>query len=238
MVKIMKIKIAHLYYDLLNIYGEQGNILALTRAFKKQGYKCDVDLLSLGDNKDLKKYDLIYIGSGSKENLILAMEDLRKDIKDIKAAIKKDIYFISTGNSHELFGKFFEVNNAKYEALNIFDYYAKQNPTRIIGDSLMEFSNLAPIVGFQNRGCVIQCDENHLFSIINGYADNYKSSYEGYRENNFWGTYLIGPLLIRNPHLCDYIVKDILTKKKKNYQEITDTYEYKAYHEYMKNFYN
>jgi CobQ-like glutamine amidotransferase family enzyme len=130
------------------------------------------------------------------------------------------------------------MDNAKYEGLKIFDYYAKQNPKRIVGESFMEFENLTPIIGFQNRCSVMQCDDNHLFSVINGYADNYKSSFEGYRENNFFGTYLIGPLLIRNPHFTDYIVKDILEKKNIPYTEITNTIEYKAYNEYLKNFYD
>ena len=233
----MKIKIAHLYYDLLNLYGEQGNVLALKNAFNNQNIDVVIDLLSIGDIKNLKKYDIIYIGSGSDENLVLALDDLKKEVKDIKEVIKKGTYFIATGNSKELFGKFFQINNNKYNALNIFDYYSKQNPTRIVGESFMEFADLSPIVGFQNRACVMQNDGNYLFSVINGFADNYKSSNEGYRENNFIATYLLGPLLIRNPHLTDYIVKDILTKNKKEYKELNNTYEHKAYKEYLKNFY-
>ena len=232
----MKIKIAHLYYDLLNLYGEQGNIRALQSAFEKQNINTEISLLSVNDKIDFKKYDIFYMGSGSKENLLIVLEDFKKYTKEFKNAISKNKYFFATGNSHEIFGKFIEMNNHKYEGLNVFDYYAKQNPGRIVGESFMEFENLSPIIGFQNRSCVIQCDNNHLFSIINGYADNYKSSYEGYRENNFFGTYLIGPLFIRNPHLTDYIVKDILDKKNSPYTEYLNTYEHKAYKEYLKNF--
>lgn len=234
----MKIKIAHLYYDLLNLYGEQGNILALKNAFENQNVKVEINLLSAGDNINFNKYDIFYMGSGTNQNLLIVLNDLKKHKKQLLNAIKKNKYFISTGNSHEIFGKFIEMDNAKYEGLKIFDYYAKQNPKRIVGESFMEFENLTPIIGFQNRCSVMQCDDNHLFSVINGYADNYKSSFEGYRENNFFGTYLIGPLLIRNPHFTDYIVKDILEKKNIPYTEITNTIEYKAYNEYLKNFYD
>lgn len=234
----MKIKIAHLYYDLLNLYGEQGNILALKNAFENQNVKVEINLLSAGDNINFNKYDIFYMGSGTNQNLLIVLNDLKKYKKQLLNAIKKNKYFISTGNSHEIFGKFIEMDNAKYEGLKIFDYYAKQNPKRIVGESFMEFENLTPIIGFQNRCSVMQCDDNHLFGVINGYADNYKSSFEGYRENNFFGTYLIGPLLIRNPHFTDYIVKDILEKKNIPYTEITNTIEYKAYNEYLKNFYD
>ncbi|MDD4187293.1 MAG: hypothetical protein PHX04_00750 [Bacilli bacterium] len=234
----MKIKIAHLYYDLLNLYGEQGNVLALQDAFKKQGVDIAVDLLTVGDKMDFDKYDLLYMGSGTKNNLLIALEDFKKHTVTFKKAIKNNKYFISTGNSHEIFGKFIEVDNEKYKALGIFNYYTKQNQIRIVGDSIMEFKDLEPIIGFQNRSSVMQNNKNHLFNVINGYADNYKSSYEGYLENNFIGTYLIGPLLIRNPHLTDYIVKDILENKNITYKLIDNTFEYKAYDEYFKNFYN
>ncbi len=233
----MKINIAHLYYDLLNLYGEQGNIIALTNAFNKQNIDVNIDLLSIDDQIKFSKYDLIYIGSGSEENLLLVLNDIKKYTQDIKDYLETNKYFISTGNSKELFGKFIQLNNVKYKALGIFDYYAKENPYRIIGESYMEFKDLSPIIGFQNRACVMQNNQNHLFSVINGYADNYKSSYEGYYEYNFLGTYLIGPLLIRNPQLTDYIIKDILANKNIPYQEITDTYEHRAYQEYINNFY-
>ena len=54
----MKIKIAHLYYDLMNLYGEQGNILALKEAFNKQNIDTEIDTLTIKDDIDFKKYDI------------------------------------------------------------------------------------------------------------------------------------------------------------------------------------
>ena len=232
----MKIKIAHLYYDLLNLYGEQGNILALKKAFDKQGVETKIDLLTIGDKFNLKKYDLCCLGAGSKENFLLVLEDIKKHQKNIKTAIDNDVYFIATGGAHELFGKFVEINKQKYPALNIFDYYAKQNPKAIVGDSLMDFKGLDPIIGFQNRARIMKNDTNHLFKVLNGFADNFVAECEGYHQNNFIGTYLIGPLLIRNPHLTEYIVKNILASKKIKYYAVKDTYEHQAYEAYLKNF--
>lgn len=231
------IKIAHLYYDLLNLYGEQGNIIALKKAFNNQNIDVQIDLLSINDKIDFNSYDLFYLGSGSEENEIIVLENILKYKKEIKKAIIKGKYFISTGNSHELFGKFFETKTKKYNSLGIFDYYAKINPTRIVGESAMEYSNLKLIIGFQNRNRVIQNDKNYLFHVKDGYADNFKVNNEGYHEYNFFGTYLIGPLLIRNPYFTDYLVSSILKEKKLNFHQDESSYEYKAYHEYIKNFY-
>ena len=78
------IKILHLYYDLLNQYGEQGNILALKDSFRNQNIEVSIDLLSCGDKIDFKKYDLIYMGTGSDENLYIALEDIKKYKKELK----------------------------------------------------------------------------------------------------------------------------------------------------------
>ena len=205
----MKVKIAHLYYDLLNLYGKHANITALVNAFNKKDIKTEVDLLTVDDKKDLDKYDFIYIGSGSKENLIIALNDLIKEKEPIKKIIKNNTYLLSTGNSRILFGKYFELNKEKIEALNIFDYYSEES-NQIVGESLMNLKEVGNIIGFQNRGTIIKQKDNHLFKVIKGQGNNINSTNEGYRENNFISTYLLGPILIRNPHLTEMIVNDII----------------------------
>lgn len=226
------IKIAHLYYDLLNLYGEQGNVLALKNAFRNQNIEIQIDYLSIKDSIDFKDYDLIYIGSGSDENLMLALEDIKKYKKEFKKFIQDDKYLIATGNAYLLFGQSID----DYEALEIFDYYAKSSD-RIRCHSLVAYDGLSPIVGFQNRKYLVQIRDNHLFKVKDGNADNYKSEFEGYHYKNFIGTYLIGPILVRNPHFADLIVKDIIIKNGYKYHEDVNTFEYKAYNEYIKNFY-
>lgn len=233
------IKIAHLYYDLLNLYGEQGNVLALTSALKNQNIDYIVDLYSLNDEIDFKDYDIVYIGTGSLENLKLAAKDIIRLKRKINSYIKSDKYLIATGSSYLLFGKSITFSDDEViECLNIFDYYAKLVSQRIVCHSFFKWKdNYGPIVGFQNRAFIVQINDNHLFSVISGNADNEKSAYEGYRYKNFIGTHLIGPFLIRNPYFTDEIIKDILEKKGKKFHSDTTTPSYSAYNEYLKNFY-
>ena len=74
-------KIAHLYYDLLNMYGENGNIMALVKKLEEQNVKVSVDFLSLDNDIDFNNYDLFYFGSGTKENISLASKHLEKYLK-------------------------------------------------------------------------------------------------------------------------------------------------------------
>lgn len=233
----MKIKIAHLYYDLMNLYGEVGNVWALQKTFDEQDIDCTIDKLTIGDKINLSKYDIIYIGQGSEENQMIVLNDILKHKETLENAIENNKYVICTGNSYELFGKYIEKNGKKINCLNIFDYYSKEIDERIKGEQVFDCKLVKePIIGFQNRQCVMNNKTNHLFSVINGYAGNYKTKYEGIHYKNFFGTYMIGPLLIRNPHLTNYIVKDILDKKNIGYIPITNTFDYKAYNEFVKNF--
>ena len=232
-----KIYIAHLYYDLMNLYGENGNIMALVNAIESQDMYSEVINLSINDKIDFKKYDIYYIGCGSEENQSLVIEDIIKYKDKIKEAIEKGKHFIFTGNSYELLGKYIEKNNGdKIDTLGLFDFYTKTIDTRIVGEEILE-TNLytEPVIGFQNRQCVLNNNDNHLFSVVNGHADNYKSHYEGIHYKNLYATYNLGPLLIRNQLLKDNIIKELFDKKDIPYKSIS-TVDEKAYNEYVKNF--
>ena len=226
------IKVLHLYYDLLNLYGEQGNILALKRAFKNQNVEIEVDYLSVQDKIDYKKYDLVYLGSGSTENLLIALEDIKRHKKELKKYIESKKVLLATGNSYLLFGQ--KINNL--DALGIFDYYAASSE-KMAHESLMELYQEKDIIGFQNREFIVNNKKNHLFKVKEGLCDNLKSEYEGYHEYNFYGTFVIGPLLIRNPHFTNILVKEIMEKNNLIYHEYEDKILVDAYNQYIKNFY-
>ena len=226
------IKVLHLYYDLLNLYGEQGNILALKRAFKNQNVEIEVDYLSVQDKIDFQKYDLVYLGSGSTENLLIALEDIKRHKKELKKYIESKKVLLATGNSYLLFGQ--KINNL--DALGIFDYYAASSE-KMAHESLMELYQEKDIIGFQNREFIVNNKKNHLFKVKEGLCDNLKSEYEGYHEYNFYGTFVIGPLLIRNPHFTNILVKEIMEKNNLIYHEYEDKILVDAYNQYIKNFY-
>lgn len=232
-----KIRIAHLYYDLMNLYGENGNIMALVKGFEAQDMFTEVVNLTVGDKIDFNKYDIYYIGCGSELNQRIVIEDLIKYKDNFKKAIEDGKHIILTGNSYELLGNYIEkVDGEKLETLGLFDFYSKEIDNRIIGEEIMECKFFKePIIGFQNRQCVLNNKDNHLFEVIDGHADNYKSHNEGLHYNNLFATYNLGPILVRNPLLKNYIIESVLEKKDILYKSISSVDE-KAYNEYVKNF--
>ena len=211
----MKITICYLYYDLLNLYGENGNIKALYKHITNQGIDVDIKYVSLNDKKEFDKYDIIYIGSGTNDNLILALNDLTKNKDDLDEYINKNKFILSTGNSIELFGEYILKDNEKIKCLGLINYYCKYNNLRIVKDVKYENKYVKyPIIGFENH-----------FGSITGINDNF------IEKNNFLGTYVIGPLLIRNPYFCKYYINKIIKSKDKDFKIKDDDYnlEIKAY---------
>ena len=77
-------KIAYLYYDFLNLYGESGNIKIIDNVLKSNKIKHEILYLSLDDELDFDSYDLVYIGSGTEENQKIALKHLMNYQEDIK----------------------------------------------------------------------------------------------------------------------------------------------------------
>ncbi len=238
------IRLLHLYYDLLNLYGENANSRCIVRSLELNNIKVKVDLKSLNDKIDFNDYDIIYIGSGSEDNLLLANEDILKRKKELEHFINDDKFLILTGNSMDLFGKYIEVNDEKIKSLSIFDYYTKfinestfknASSDRIVGE-IKATSELIkePIIGFQNR-----CDVNYdiktpLFKTEEKYSNDLTNKDEGFTFKNVYATHIIGPLLIRNPYFTDYILKKLCDSKKLKY-DISDEVSIKAYKKYLNN---
>ena len=206
----MKITIGHLFYDLLNLYGENGNVLALEKALISQGIEVEIKNLSIDSEPwNLEELDVVYMGAGTEQNQLLALKTLMKYKEEINQMFLNDKLFICTGNSIELFGKKIKDNENIIETLNIFDYTTQKTSKRIVSECVFNYNELQEkILGFENhQGEIIGINEP-LFTVEIGYGSNTNSKVEGFRKNNFYGTYLIGPLLIRNPKLLEKICKE------------------------------
>lgn len=224
------IYIAHLYYDLMNLYGEIGNIYALEKSLKDQGLKVKIDKVSIEDKIDINKYDFIYMGSGTESNQLIVLKDIIKYKKELKEYIESNKFILSTGNSFELFGK--SINNNK--ALGIFNYTSKSNTNRLVGDIIAECSFLnKDIIGFINQSGIIEDNNNPMFKIVKGSIQS-----DGLNYNNFYGTYLLGPILVRNPMLHKYIINNLLKSKNIKPRKMNLKLDEEAYNIYMNTYHS
>lgn len=202
----MKLVIGHLYYDLMNLYGENGNIKVLEYQLKNQGINVEVKKLSLDDKIDFDKLDLIYMGCGTEKNRDIVLKDLLKYKKEIKKCFNENKFFLVTGNALSLFGKYIEdLEGNKQNTLCIFDFYTKENKNRIVKEA--------------NTNCTFLKD--NLLGFINKqenlYSNNRLIEY-GIYKNNFYGTFLLGPILARNPEFMEYFITNLILFKDKKFK--------------------
>lgn len=236
----MEITIGHLYYDLMNLYGDNGNVKAIKYQLENQGIKTIVDFLTVDDNIDFDKYDLIYIGPGTYDNQKIVLADLMKYQKNIKRFIDDNKFIIATGNALEFFGKNIKpLNGKKTKALNIFEFESEEIDLRLVGETVATCNNLKKeVIGFQNQNSIITNLETPWFKLTKGIGSNVNSNIEGINYKNFYGTYMIGPILVRNSELLELICKKLVLQKNKDFKfkSFNVTLENKAYNEYIKNY--
>lgn len=237
----MNIRIAHLYYDLMNLYGDNGNIKPLIYSLQEQGINTYCEKLSINDKINFNDYDVFVIGSGTENNLFRVLQSLKLHKDDIKTAIESGKFFLCTGNSLDLFARvIIDAAGNLYNGLNIFNYDVTQISNRLVGEVLFKCPLINKnIIGFQNQSSKIENFEFNLFEVIRGIGSFKGSKKEGIHYKNFYGTYVLGPLLVRNPEFLKYFVTSLIKFKDANYElkNFNLELDQKAYDEFMDNHY-
>ena len=210
-------KLLHLYYDIMNLYGDYANVSAMKRILEKSGEQVTVDRLTLGDSVDFSQYDFVYIGSGTERNLRVVLEDFRDHTAEFDRYVSvAGKVALLTGNSFEMLGR--EIGDGHGDitmGMNLYRFDVKlQNKTRLTSDVIYTCDFLEqPLVGFVNKCTELTDIREHLFQVQMGLGDNADSRFEGLRERNLFGTHLTGPVLIKNPHFLAYLAKLILGRE-------------------------
>ena len=205
-----EMRVLHMYGDMLDLYGDSGNMEVLRYRCGKRGIKCQVDGYSLGGElPDLSKYDLIYIGGGAD----LEQQHISADLLRCKEAITKayeggTFLFLICGG-YQLMGKYYrDADGNEIPGLGLFDYYtvAPASRRKRCISNIVVRTKFADVVGFENHGGQTQGVKTPLGEVLFGNGNCSKSQYEGYFEENVIATYMHGPCLSKNPELADYMI--------------------------------
>lgn len=218
------LKILYLYPDILELYGDFGNIQTLKYRLEKRGIKVIIDSYSIGDNvPNFNDYDLIFAGGGADQEQGILAEDLIKYKDNIQEALDNGVFFLLICGSYQLFGKYYKsAEGTIIPGLEVFDYYTEANPDRkkrCIGNIVLESTlnnKKTKIIGFENHGGQTFNVNNPFGDVLFGNGNKFGDTSEGFFLDNVLATYLHGPLLSKNPELADYIINYCLKRK---YQE-------------------
>ena len=201
-------RLLHLYYDIMNLYGEYANISAMERILTQSCTEFQTDRLSIGDNAELSEYDFVYIGSGTEKNQKVVLDDFGKYKTALKSYVDRGGVILMTGNSFEILGnKITDANGKEFSGTGFADFTVKeQNKTRLTSDAIFK-------ADFSDKGSVIYGISTPLLDVLMGIGNNNDEKKEGIRVNNLFGTHLTGPILIKNPYFLEYIAKLVVGGK-------------------------
>ena len=215
------LKILYLYPDMLELYGDYGNIQVLKYRIESRGCQAVIDRYSIGDDApNFNDYDIVFAGGGADNEQSILAEDLVKYKENIQEAVQNGVFFLLICGAYQLFGKYYKgVEGNIIPGLEVFDYYTVANPDRkkrCIGNIVID-ANLndlkTKVIGFENHGGQTFNISNSFGKVLFGNGNKFGDSEEGFFKNNVIATYLHGPLLSKNPELCDYIIKYCLDRK-------------------------
>src|SRR4030042_2768143 len=215
--------IGWLYPELMNIYGDRGNIIILQKRCEWRKIKTEILMFNVGFEKNqLLRCDLLFMGGAQDKQQAAVSADLLKKRDLLKKLIENEIPGLFICGAYQFLGKFYEESGGNIiNGLKIFDIYTKnqgESKKRLIGNISLECSTLnTRLLGFENHGGLTYLGKNAkpFGKVIIGNGNNDKDSTEGIIYKNSFGTYLHGPILPKNPLFADYLIEKALEKKYK-----------------------
>ena len=229
----MELHICHLYPDLLNSYGDIGNVLIMARRLERRGIDAVIHNITIGDEFHKEDYDIVFFGGGQDFEQAIVSEDLKKNKKDeLQAYIEEGKVFIAICGGYQLLGHYYmSAENEKLEGLHILDIHTEKGDKRAINNLILQDGDRY-YAGFENHsGRTYIGDLKPLGKVAYGFGNNGEDGYEGCRYKNTIGTYLHGPLFTKNPELCDEVLETALSLrygKEIKLDQLDDTFEMKA----------
>ncbi len=205
------ITILHLYPKQLNTYGDNGNILALKRRLEWRGINYQV-LEHNPDGEFPEHVDIIFGGGGQDSNQKQIEIDFKANAQKLKYLIENSTPALFVCGSYQLIGSYFKtIDGNKIDGANVLDFYTESGNKRLIGNIVIETEKFGTIVGYENHsGQTYIKHYKPLGKVVKGYGNNENDRQEGLFYKNTICTYLHGPILPKNPTICDFLITKAL----------------------------
>ncbi|WP_298579041.1 type 1 glutamine amidotransferase [uncultured Olegusella sp.] len=210
------LRIAHLYPELLNLYGDSGNILVLRRRLEWRGIACEVIEYHMGDRPTFSDIDIAFIGGGSDREQSIVCKALLSVQTELSAFVEDNGVLAAVCGGYQLLGSNYLMGDEKLPGLALVDMYTDRAEPRLIGNIVVE-SRISPqrIVGYENHGgrTHLGAGVEPMGKVLYGHGNDGKTGFEGCLYKNVLGTYIHGPLLPKNPGVADYLIASALERR-------------------------
>ncbi len=214
-----RLRLAHLYPTLMNLYGDRGNVITLRRRCEARRIALDVDEIGLGDAFDPARYDLIFIGGGQdREQARIAGDLVERKGPGLRAAVDAGTPTLAVCGGYQLLGRSYQTGTGEdLPGVGIFpmrSVHPGEDAPRCIGNVVAEWEG-GTLVGFENHGgrTYLEPGATPLARVRAGFGNNGEDGTEGAIVHNAFGTYLHGSLLPKNPALADRLIALALERR-------------------------
>ena len=216
----MELKICHLYPDVLNLYGDGGNIRCLTQRLKWRDIGVEVTKMPIGAKDSLVGCDLVFIGGGQDFEQQVLLEDLHRGRdRELIAAVEDGVCVLAICGGYQMLGTYYETHDGKRcDFVGALDLYTVGAKTRMIGNYMFQVPDALggfTVVGFENHSGKTRLGSGveALGQVLAGFGNNGEDRTEGAHYKNVFGTYSHGPLLPKNPAFADLLIRTALERK-------------------------
>jgi CobQ-like glutamine amidotransferase family enzyme len=217
----MRLRLVHLYGDLMNLYGDRGNIIALQRRCEWRNIELEVAEVTVGDRVNPAVSDILFFGGGQDREQETVSRDLAAGNGEaIQEAVEEGAALLSVCGGYQLLGRFFRTaEGVEIPGVGLFDAYTVAGGSRMAGNLLVDYplnNREETLIGFENHsgktylGSPSQTES--LGHVVRGHGNNGEDQIEGARYRGAIGTYLHGPVLPKNPWLTDWLIRTALRR--------------------------
>jgi hypothetical protein len=217
----MRFNIGWLYPDLMNIYGDRGNILTLLKRAQWRDFDARVVELGRGKPKELDDIDIFFFGGGQDREQALVYEDLLEFKQPpLERAVADGAQILAVCGGYQLLGHYYQTAEGdRFPGIGLIDVRTEAGKKRFIGDVVVDtqIAELEPstLVGFENHSgrTYLGPKAKPLGKVRLGQGNNGSDGGEGCLQGGVIGTYLHGSLLPKNPQLADYLIWGALKRR-------------------------
>jgi len=233
-----RLRLAQLYPDQMNIYGDRGNILTLARRCAWRGIALEVVPVGVGAELDWASADMAFFGGGQDSGqALIAADFVQRQGPVLRAAIDGGLVLLAICGGYQLLGHYFLTHTGeRLPGIGAIDVHTVGGHQRLVGNIVVEASLEPPrhgdaetrsdnrpessvpkvrLVGFENHSgrTYLGAGVRPLGRVLAGYGNNGEDGTEGAVYHNTFGCYMHGSLLPKNPQFADYLIGLALARR-------------------------
>lgn len=210
------LNVVHLYPELLNLYGDGGNIITLVKRLEWRGLGAHVAEVAISDTLTFVDADIVFIGGGSDREQAIVCERLLGQRSELASFVEDGGVLLAVCGGYQLLGHSYAMGDDVLEGLGLVDMETRRGAPRLIGNVAVESPvSPQPVVGYENHGGRTTLGEGvePLGRVLFGHGNDGQTGEEGCLYKNVLGTYIHGPLLPKNPGVADWLLSRALDRR-------------------------